>query len=177
MEPMLAIYLVFIIIGFFGLGSSFIFDFDGGADDLADGVDVGDTFNENPKIFSLRVIFAFLMSFSIGGGAMYFNDHHLTGQLLVGFGAGIVTAAFVWWITSILMKMQGASNVNSDNFIGKTGDISVGTSSSGKAKVRIATTSGPLEVMCKEANDKKLKHGDLVKVSVKIGTLLMVTKK
>ncbi len=177
MEPMLAIYLIFIIIGFVGLGSSFIFDFDDSPDDLADGVDVGDSFDESPKVFSLRVIFAFLMSFSIGGGAMYFNAHNLAGQLLVGFGAGLATAAFVWWITSILMKMQGASNVNSDNFIGKTGDISVGTSSSGKAKVRIATTSGPLEVMCKEANDKELKHGDLVMVSGKIGTLLMVNKK
>ena len=174
---MLAIYLVFSIIGFVGLGSSFLFDFDDAPDDLADGVDVGDSFDESPKVFSLRVIFAFLMSFAIGGGAMYFKDHSLGMQILVGFAAGAITGALVWWATSFLMKMQGASNVNSDNFIGKTGDISVGTSSAGKAKVRIATTSGPLEVMCKEANDKKLKHGDLVSVSGKIGTLLIVTKK
>ena len=171
---MLKIYFVFLLVGLLGLGSSLIFGGDDG--DLADGADAGDTFDDSPKVFSLRVIFAFLLAFGIGGGAMFYSDKSIGGQILVGLLAGLGTGAFTWWLTSILYKMQGASNVDSDTFIGKTGDIVIGTSPGGKAKVRVSTISGPMELMCKEANDKKLKNGDLVKISGKMGTLLIVNK-
>ena len=62
---MIKIYFVFLIIGFLGLLSSMIFGGDHDAD-LADGsLDSGDTFDDSPKVFSLRVIFSFLMAFGI----------------------------------------------------------------------------------------------------------------
>lgn len=178
METMLAIYFVFLLIGVIGLGSSMIFggddaDFDG---DLSDGLDSGDVFDDSPKVFSMRVIFSFLLAFAIGGGAMYYSDKTIGWQIVVGLLAGLATGAFSWGLTKILYKMQGASNVNSDDLVGKTGDIVIGTTESGKSKVRVNTINGPMELMCKEANDKKLKNGDLVNVSGKIGTLLIVSK-
>jgi membrane protein implicated in regulation of membrane protease activity len=172
---MLKIYFVFLLVGLIGLLSSMLFDGDSDGD-LADGADAGDSFDDSPKVFSLRVIFAFLLAFSIGGGAMYYSDKAIAGQIIVGLLSGVATGAFVWWLTKILYNMQGASNVDSDTFIGKTGDIVVGTTPGGKAKVRVSTISGPMELLCKEANDKKLKNGDLVKISGKMGTLLLVNK-
>lgn len=172
---MLKIYFVFLLIGILGLLSSMIFGDDDG--DIADGdLDAGDTFDDSPKVFSLRVIFSFLLAFAVGGGAMYYSDKSIGGQIIVGLLSGLATGAFTWWITSILYKMQGASNVSSDQLIGKSGDIVIGTTQTGKAKVRMSTINGPMELMCKEANDRKLKVGDLVKITGKMGTLLIVSK-
>jgi len=177
MEIMLKIYFVFLLVGAIGLLSSLLFgDADGMDGDLSDGFDAGDSVDGSPSIFSMRVIFAFLLAFGIGGGAMYYGEYGIGWQVLIGFLAGIGTGVFTWWIFKVLYKMQGASNVNSDDFVGMGGSITVGTSEAGKAKVRINSTSGPMELMCKEANDKKLKNGDLVKISGKIGTLLLVIK-
>jgi membrane protein implicated in regulation of membrane protease activity len=171
---MLKLYFVFLIAGFVGLLYSLIM---GDTDnDLSDGVDGGDSIDDSPKVFSFRVIFSFLLAFGIGGGSVFYSNGSLPLQLLVGFGAGVATGALTWWLTSILYKMQGASNVDSDEFIGKTGDIVVGTTDGGKAKVRVNTTSGPMEFLCKEANDNLLKNGDVVRISGKLGTLLMVSK-
>jgi len=173
---MVKIYFVFLIIGFLGLLSSMIFGGDEG--DLSDGsLDSGDTFDDSPKVFSFRVIFSFLLAFAIGGGGTYYSGGSILTQILVGMGAGLATGAFTWWLTSILYKLQGASNVDSDSFIGMSGDIVIGTTDSGKAKVRLNTTSGPMEFLCKETTDKTLKSGDVVKVSDKAGTLLIVSKK
>jgi len=177
MEIMLKIYFVFLLVGAIGLLSSLLFGGDDIDGDLADGsMDAGDSVDGSPSIFSTRVIFAFLLAFGIGAGAMYYGDHGIGGQMIIGFLAGVGTGAFTWWIFKVLYRMQGASNVNSDDFVGMGGSITVGTSEAGKAKVRVNSTSGPMELMCKEANDKKLKNGDLVKISGKIGTLLLVSK-
>ncbi len=174
---MLKIYFVFLLIGLIGLLSSLLFgDTDGIDGDLADGIDAGDSVDGSPKVFSLRVMFAFLLAFGIGGGAMYYSDHGIGGQMIVGILSGAGTGLLTWWLFKVLYKMQGASNVNSDDFVGKTASVTVGTSQAGKAKVRISSFGGPMELVCKEANDKKLKNGDSVKVSGKIGNLLLVTK-
>lgn len=173
---MLKIYFVFLIIGIVGLLSSLLFGGDAETGDLSDGMDAGDTVDGSPKIFSLRVMFAYLLAFAIGGGSMYYSDYGIGWQIIVGLVAGLATGTFTWWMFKILYNMQGSSNINSDDFIGKTGDIVIGTTESGKSKVRVSTFSGPLELMCKEANNKELKSGDSVKVSGKIGTLLMVIK-
>jgi len=177
MEVMLKVYFVFLLIGAIGLLSSLLFgDSDGMDGDLSDGIDAGDSVDGSPSIFSMRVIFAFLLAFGIGGGAMYYSDHGVGWQVIVGLLSGVLTGLFTWWMFKVLYRMQGASNVNSDNFVGMGGNITVGTSGAGKAKVRVNASTGPMELMCKEANDKKLKNGDLVKISGKIGTLLLVIK-
>jgi len=174
---MLKIYLGFLIVGILGLLSSLLFDADGDASDISDGIDAGDSVDGSPKVFSLRVIFAFLLSFAIGGGAMYYSDHSIGWQMIVGMAAGVATSLFTWWIFKVLYSMQGSSNVDSSDFIGKSGEIVVGTTTNtGKSKVRVSTHLGPHELLCKEANDVTLDVGDLVKVSGKIGTLLIVTK-
>jgi membrane protein implicated in regulation of membrane protease activity len=173
---MLNIYFVFFGLGFFGLLSSLIFgDADDG--DLDDGIDSGDTFDDNPKVFSLRVIFSFLMAFAIGGGSMYYAEKSDLLQILIGLVAGVLTGFVTWWITKQLYKFQGASNVNSDSFIGKSAEIVIPTSpESGKSKLRVSTINGPMELICKEQNNVKVKKGEIVKITGKVGTLLLVQK-
>jgi membrane protein implicated in regulation of membrane protease activity len=174
-KAMANLYLIFIFIGLFGMLSSMIM---GGDDvDLDGSLEPGDVFDDSPKVFSLRVIFSFMLAFGIGAGAVYYYSGPTGYQLLTGMISGFAIGGLIWWLTSILYRMQGASNVNSDDFIGKIGDIVIGTTPSGKAKVRLSTTSGPMEFLCREANNVPLVNGDLVSVTRKAGTLLIVFKK
>lgn len=173
---MLKLYFVFILLGALGLTYSLIFGGEDAHSGLDDGADAGDTFDDSPKIFSFRVIFSFLLAFGIGGGAMFYSDKTIGPQIIVGLISGILTGAFSWWMMSILYKFQGASNVDSDDFIGHLGDIVIGTTPNGKSKVRVNALTGTIELLCKEENGLPLKIGDTVKISGKIGTLLIVSK-
>jgi membrane protein implicated in regulation of membrane protease activity len=172
---MIKVYFVFLLIGLMGLLSSMLF---GDADsDIHDGsLDSGDTFDDSPKVFSLRVIFSFLLSFGIGAGSVFYYGGNLASQLLTGLGAGVAIGALTWWITYMLYRMQGASNVDSDSFIGRSGNIVIGTTKDGNAKVKINTTSGPMEFLCRSSSGKKLRLGDTVTVVEKLGTLLLVNR-
>jgi len=179
---MLKIYFVFLLVSVIGLLFSLFFDGDNDANvtdgldgEHPDGFSHGDI-QDSPKVFSMRVIFSFLLAFAIGGGAIFYHGGDILKQILVGLTAGVLTGAFTWGLTAILYKMQGSSSVSSDNFIGMSGDIVIGTTEAGKAKVRIITNSGPMEFLCKEFNDKKLKNGDLVSITGKMGHLLLVGK-
>lgn len=169
------IYFSLMLIGLLGLLYSMIFgDHDS---DLADGsLDAGDSIDGSPSIFSSKVIFAFLMAFGVGGSAVLLGGGNILVQIFVGVGAGIVTGAFAWWVLKILYGMQGSSTVDSDSFIGKKGDIVIGTTENGKAKVRLNTLSGSNEFLCKEIDGDDLEIGDVVEIAEKFGTLLLVKK-
>jgi len=172
---MLNIYFVFFGIGIVGLLYSLFF----GGDDGDVGHELGepgDVFDDSPKVFSLRVIFSFLLAFAIGGGSLYYGEKSMLWQILIGFLAGGATGFSAWWLTKQLYKLQGSSNVDSEHFIGGSGEIVIPTTESGKAKVKVSTINGPMELLCKEANGEKLYKSDIVKITGKIGTLLMVQK-
>jgi len=172
------IYLGFLGIGVLGLLISIIFGFEHDGGDIGHDFDVshdGDH-GDSPKIFSLRIIFSFLMAFAIGGGSMYLNEKSLSSQMVVGFLAGVVTAAFVYYLMKFLYSQQGNSNVNSDSFVGQTAVVTVGTTKMGLSQIRINSQGGDELFMAKESNGKELKQNDTVVIEGKIGTTLLVTK-
>ena len=177
------LYLGFLIIGVLGLLSSLIFgdlghdgveighDLDG-AD--ADHGDSGDA--DSPRLFSVRAIFAFLTAFAIGGGSMYLSGRSLPAQIIVGFGAGIGTAVMVYYIMKFLYSFQGNSNVDSNDFIGQQGTVTVPTTSTGLCQVKLNTQGANDSFMAQEENSKTLKQHDAVKITGKIGNTLIVSK-
>lgn len=171
------IYLIFLGIGVLGLLLSIILGVDHDGEIGHDlNINPDGDYGDSPKIFSLRIIFSFLMSFAIGGGSMYLLEKSLGSQIIVGVLAGILTSAFVYYLMKFLYSQQGNSNVNSDSFIGKTGIVTIGTTKMGFSQVRINSQGGDELFMAKEANEKKLKKNDTVIVEGKIGTTLLVTK-
>jgi membrane protein implicated in regulation of membrane protease activity len=178
MEKIQMIYIAFLAIGAFGLLSSLILgEFghgDFGHDFSADGHDGGDT--DSPKIFSLRIIFAFLMAFGIGGGAMYLYDKSIGGQIIVGILSGVVTGAITYYIMKLLYSFQGNSNIDSANFIGKEATVTIETTDNGSCQIKLDTGGGDNLYIGKEKNSAFLKKYDIVKIVGQIGNVLIVEK-
>jgi membrane protein implicated in regulation of membrane protease activity len=179
MEKIQMIYIAFLAIGGLGLLSSLIFgefhgDADFGHEFSADGHDAGDA--DSPKIFSLRVIFAFLMAFGIGGGAMYLGDKSVGGQIIVGILSGVATGAITYYIMKLLYSFQGNSNIDAANFIGKEATVTVETTNNGSCQVKLDTGGGDDLYIGKEKNSVPLKKYDVVKIVGRLGNVLIVEK-
>jgi len=173
------LYLIFLAFGALGLLSSMIFgDIDADADldmDAGGDTDSGDA--DGPRILSLRVIFAFLLAFGIGAGAVFLSKGTVGLQLAVGFGSGLLTAVGTFYLMKFLYSLQGNSNVNSDSFIGKTGVVTIETTSTGLCQVKLNSQGGDQLIMAREINGKKLKQHNTVEITSRVGSSFLVTKK
>lgn len=181
MEKIHLVYLAFLGIGALGLLMSLILGEFGGHDvdfhhDIsfdhgADGHDA-----DSPRLFSLRTIFAFLMAFGIGGGAMYLTHKSVGAQVIVGFLSGAATAVLVYYIMKFLYSQQGNGNVNSESFIGKLAQVTIETTANGSCQVRIESGGGDPLFMAKEKNSQPVKKNDTVKVVGRLGSTLIIEK-
>jgi len=178
------VYLAFLIIGTIGLLSSLIFgdfdhgdlDHDFGSGGLSDGHDLhSDT--DSPKILSLRVIFAFLLAFAIGGGSLWLTHKGLGAQVIVGLISGVAAAAITFYLMKFLYSFQGVSNIDSKDFLLQDAVVTIGTANNGMCQVEVDSTGGDRLFMAKEANGEILKKNDIVKVTDRKGTTLIVVKK
>ena len=178
MDKIHLIYILFLSIGGIGLLSSLLLgdfhDGDFNHDFSSDGHDGGDA--DSPKIFSLRVIFAFLMSFGIGGGSMLLADKSLISQLIVGFLAGVFTGAITYYIMKMLYSFQGNSNIDSETFIGKEASVTVETTNSGSCQIKIDSGGGDQLFLAHEKNGKKVKQNEIVKIIGRLGSVLVIEK-
>lgn len=179
MEKIQMIYIAFLAIGGLGLLSSLILgefhgDVDFGHEFSADGHDAGDA--DSPKLFSLRVIFAFLMAFGIGGGSMYLSEQSVGGQIIVGILSGAATGAITYFIMKLLYSFQGNSNIDAVNFIGKDATVTVGTTNNGSCQVKLDTGGGDDLYIGKEKNSVYLRKYDVVKIIGRLGNVLVVEK-
>jgi membrane protein implicated in regulation of membrane protease activity len=179
MEKVQMIYIAFLAIGGLGLLSSLIFgefhgDADFGHEFSADGHDAGDA--DSPKLFSLRVIFAFLMAFGIGGGAMFLSEKSIGNQIVVGILCGVSTGAITYYIMKILYSFQGNSNIDAANFIGKEATITIETTNNGSCQIKLDTGGGDNLYIGKEKNSLRLRKYDIVKIIGQIGNVFIVEK-
>lgn len=173
------IYLIFLIIGGLGLISSLIFgDFDHGdlSNDIGHdfGHDAGDA--DSPKLFSLRIIFAFLMAFGIGGGSMFISDKSVGSQIIVGLLSGVFAAGITFYIMKILYSFQGHSNIDANDFIGKQASVTIETTNSGSCQIKIDTGGGDQLFMAQEKNGGRVKQNEIVKVVGRIGNVIVIEK-
>lgn len=172
MEKMQIVYLVFLLVGGLGLLLSLLLGEFIGDHDISGGDVHGDI--DNPKIFSLKSIFAFLMAFGIGGGSMSLLGEHLWLQISVAIGVGIVTSLFVFFVMKILYSQQGGISVNSDNFINREAIVTIGTTSTGICQIEIDSYGGDRLYQAKEVDDRILKKNNAVTIVGKTGNTLLV---
>jgi membrane protein implicated in regulation of membrane protease activity len=173
---MLTLYYVFIGIGTCILLLSLIggdildMDIDTDMDMNVDGV------TDSTSVFSLRTISAGFLSFGTGALMMNHNGYGLTLQILVGCLTGGLVVYLVYLLTKALYSFQGDSNTSLASLVGKSGIITIGTSPSGNAQLKVDTNNGPKEYTCKETTSTLLRQSDIVKITDKIGNLLIVSK-
>jgi membrane protein implicated in regulation of membrane protease activity len=173
------LYLLFLILGSLGLLSSLIFGEMHHDVHFGHGMDFGHGDSghaDSPRIFSLRVIFSFLLAFSIGGGSLYLNHEKLPLQILVGMTSGVLTGVGIWGLMKWIYGFQGESNIDSSSFVGKIAFVTIGTTNMGLAQVKLDSQGGDQLFMAQEESKKELFKNDKVKVVDRNGTTLIVQK-
>ena len=170
METLQIIYLVlslvgglFLVISIFGGDVDADIDLDVGNVDF----DISDAESpaESVTIFSLRTLATFLLGAGIAGWTSFNNGAPLGWQIFWGFFAGALIAFLYYLVMRGLYSLQGSSTPSASELIGKQGIITIPTTSTGVAQVRLATKNGNVEYTCKEVKGKKLDQNDVVKVT------------
>jgi len=180
MESLQILYIVLAAVGMLFLMISI---FTGGEADLDLNVgdadfDVSDaeSGSDSVAIFSIRTLSTFLLGFGIAGWTVMRGDGGVFAQLLAGFGAGLAISFLYFLVMKGMYAMQGSSMATTKDLIGKQGTITIPTTKTGIAQVRLATVSGNSEYTCKEVKGRKLKQNDTVTVitaDMGIGTLVV----
>lgn len=179
METLQLVYLGMLIAGgIFLLISIFGGDIDSDIDiDLGDAdFDISnvETETESVSVFSMRTLATFLLGAGIAGWTAFNSGAAIGWQIFWGFFAGIFIAFLYYLVMKGLYALQGSSTPSAVELIGKEGVVTIPTTSTGVAQIRLATKNGNVEYTCKEINGKTLKQNDTVKVtstSMGVGTL------
>lgn len=179
MEKLQILYIILAIVGAFFLVLSIF----GGDGDVEVDLDVGDVDfdisdaespSDSVSVFSIRTLATFLLGFGIAGWSVMRGDGGVAWQIVAGFGTGLVISFLYFLVMRFLYGMQGSSMVSVASLVGKEGIITIPTTTTGVAQVKVSTESGFKEYTCKEVKDRKLAHNETVKItsgSIGLGTL------
>jgi len=179
MEGLQILYIVFAAIGFIFLGISFF-----GGDAEVD-IDIGDAdFDisnaevdaDSPHVFSIRTLAVFLLTFGVAGFVAHSNGYEVAGQLIAGFISSFGVAGLVFLIMKGMYSMQGSAQVDSKKLVGQKAIVTIPTTKSGVAQVKVSTAGGIKEYICREKNGKKLKQNDSVNILESAAGVLTVEK-
>jgi hypothetical protein len=183
MEPLQIMYIIFAAVGgFFLMLSIFGGDADAGVElDVGDAdFDISDAESPSdaPSVFSIRTLATLLMGFGIAGWVVIRQDGGIGAQLFWGFAVGIFVTVLYFFVMKLMYSMQGSSMTTAASLFGKEGIITIPTTDTGVAQVRVNTSSGLSEYTCKTKDGVKLKQNDSVKItSVPVGMGLIIVEK
>jgi membrane protein implicated in regulation of membrane protease activity len=133
---------------------------------------------DSPSIISLRSLATFLLAFGIAATIVINTGGSFVSQLSWGFISALCVTFIYFLIMKFMYSMQGSSMSSAENLIGKTAIVTIPTTDSGKAQIRIVTETGSTEYSCIENSGKKLKQNQSVTIIniIDAGTLIVESK-
>ena len=157
-----AVGAVLLLLSIFGGDAEAEIDLDIGDPDF----DISDVESgtDSVSLFSIRTLATFILGFGVAGWSVIRLDGGVTWQILAGLVAGTIIAFLYFIVMKFLYSMQGNSMATAASLIGKEGTITIPTTTTGVAQVRINTVSGLSEFTCKEKSGKKLRKNQSVKI-------------
>jgi len=183
---MLTLYTIFSVVGlaifviaiFGNFDHSFDFGHDmdfhievGGHDFHIGGHDVHGV--DSPGLFSIRTVSAFLAGFGVAGlVSNMFWGWGLGGQVLLGFGAGLLMLIVTYFIMKGFYSQQAGIPLDSNELVGKTAMITTKSGDQGIGECRVENKY----YTCKEKTLKALLTNESVKVVEAIEGTLIVEK-
>lgn len=127
-------------------------------------------------IFSLRVVFTFVMGFGAAGAiALYYGAGYPVASL-VGVAAGMVLAALMYGIMLLFIEQQASSVTPTDSLLGCTGTVIVPIDKDSMGEVGVSV-GGEYHTFTARAHDcGPLGKGSAVRVVAVAGSILTVDK-
>lgn len=166
---LLAVQLIFLIIGFIG----------GGLGDV-DGTDIDGDFEDGggdgAGIFTIKGLIAF---FAIGGWvgvAMILSDVHMAVTVIVSLACGAAALVGIGYVYKAMYKLQSSGNINSNNAIGMTAEVylTIPANDTGSGKINVLVQERQIEMEARTNDASPLKTGSFVKVTSVVGTVAFV---
>jgi membrane protein implicated in regulation of membrane protease activity len=169
----IAIAAFMIVAGGFLLGHDH--DFDHGIDhDLGheSGVDTHGIIG----IFSLRVVFTFIMGFGAAGAIALHYGAGYPFASLIGVAAGMVLAALMYGIMLLFIEQQASSVTPTDSLVGCTGTVTVPIDKDAMGEVGVSV-GGEYHIFTARAHGSaSLSKGLAVRIVAVSGSVLSVDK-
>jgi membrane protein implicated in regulation of membrane protease activity len=171
---MTGLYLTFLILGllvfvvaiFGNFDHDFGHDFHIGDHDLHGDMD-------QPGLFSIRTISAFLAGFGVSGLVAKLSlGWGVGGQLFLGFFSGLAMAALVFLIMKAFMSQQAGTVKDSKDLVGKTAIVTTGVGTQGIGECRVENN----HYTFREKNGATLLPNEVAKVVEAEVGLLVVEK-
>jgi membrane protein implicated in regulation of membrane protease activity len=93
---------------------------------------------DSPGVFSIRTISSLFAGFGVAGilAKLVFN-WGIGGQLLLGFGVGLLFAVLVWLIMYAFYTQQAGSLKDATDLVGKTAVVTTATGDQGIGECRV----------------------------------------
>ncbi len=127
-------------------------------------------------IFSLRVIFTFVMGFGAAGAiALHYGAGYPIASV-IGIAVGIVLAALMYGIMMLFIEQQASSVTETDSLVGCTGTVTVPIDKDGMGEVGVSI-GGEYHTFTARAHDRgPLGKGIIVRIIGMTGSVLTVDK-
>jgi di/tricarboxylate transporter len=128
---------------------------------------------QNPGIFSIRTIAAFITGFGVSGlTTKLILNWGIGGQLFAGFGTGILLATLAFALFALFYSQQAGDVVDASEFVGKTAVVTTGTGNQGIGECQVDN----LHYTFREKDAKPCLPNQIVKVVESEVGLLIVEK-
>jgi membrane-bound ClpP family serine protease len=127
-------------------------------------------------IFSIRVIFTFIMGFGAVGAIARYSGMSYPIASLLGIVAGMVLAALMYGIMMLFVEQQASSITPTDNLLGCTGTVIVPIDKDKVGEVGVSFGGEYHTFAARAADAGALAKGCAVKIVALTGSVLTVDK-
>jgi len=177
----MAIFVAIAIAAFLIVAGGFLFghDSDGGIDhDFDHDVGHGGGYDVHGiiGIFSIRVIFTFVMGFgAVGAIARHYGMSYPIASL-IGIVAGMILAALMYGIMMLFIEQQASSVIPTDNLLGCTGTVIVPIDKDKAGEIGVSLGGEYHTFAARAADAGALCKGCAVRIVAMTGSVLTVDK-
>lgn len=137
--------------------------------------DVG-TGEPTVSIFSVKVLGTFIMVFGAAGAIARYSEQGVLVSSLWGAGSGVVIAAVMYGLLTLLYSQQATTTVRAQSLVGSLGTVTVSIGDNEAGEVGIQSGSQYVQYTAVSEDGSQISKDQTVEVSKVVGEQLIVKK-
>ncbi len=163
------VFIVLAICGFIALSFSLLFGHDTDHD-----MDHDAGHADSASVFSTKVILLFITGFGASGAIAAHYKWSMVGSSLIGILFGFLLGGLGYFMVNFFYKQQADSLVNSAEFIGQIGTLTVGIASNSIGEIAVSFKGQKFYYPAKAKDGQPINSGESVKiVDTVAGTMIV----